>query len=354
MSYATSGALENFGFQDYMTLQAEATHLDGFVVRQDFNNDIGRYLRNSDDVRLWPLLKKKPAEADLNREAVEDADPASGFVSKTNPTPPETSTSFAPYDLTDPGQQNKALGGIISVGHYATSLWEQQGKPYGPQLAEKTNKLISSMCKKLERALFKGNATNNPLEFNGLEAQMKPDHRFYADMIAGDRISQKLRSVTRLAVSDENVLRGVTHIFCSALGVELLEDQTESQLEYSNLDRVTPGLRVPSIVTARGVTPLVDSPFLRDTPSTESGEPHDWVHYYLLDINSLCWRGVIPKGGEGGKYEPQIFDVSRYQSGNYLVEKRMGLMYGTLHALNRGEGIWKLSLKVPAGTIGGI
>jgi hypothetical protein len=351
--------LENFGFQSIEHLQAEATLNDGFAVRDDFHSEIGRYIRSSDDVRLWPLIRKMPAEADLTREIVEADDPAVGFMAKNTLAAVETPTDYTVLNLTDPGQQNKALGGVINVGYYSLSLWEQQGKPYGPQLAMKTEKAMSACIKSLERALFRGDATANPLEFNGLEKQMAAGHAFEADVSQGHKIAKKLRGMARLAVSDENILRGVTHIFCSALGVELIEEQTESQLQYQNLDKVSPGLKVPSIITQRGVTPLIDSPFVRDTAADpDAGRNYDLIHYWLLDLDQITWRGVIPKGGTANNFNPQMFDVTRYAyhagQESYMVEKRLILQFGTLFVGNRGQGIWKLSVKVPAGTIGSI
>lgn len=357
--------LDSFGFQRSYDLQAAATRLDGSFLthRDDFMSTIGHYIRNSQDVRLWKMIRKELAEADLNREAIEGQDPESGFMSKNNMNPPVNDVANpASHDLSDPGQLNKAIGGIIQTGHYTESMWRQQGKPYGNQLSDRTMKLISSMVKNVERALFRGNATTNPLEFNGLEQQMDPTHLFEADITAGDSVVKKLRGIVRLSISDETILRSVTHIFTTALGVQLLEDETDMKLEYHNLDRVSPGLSVPSIVTHRGLMPIVDSPFLRDEKGATDADP-DYIDYWLLDINSLCWKGVIPKGANVSNpnspspsdFDPQIFDITRYTGmGDLMVETRIGLMYGTLYAKNRGQGIWKLRVKVPPLTVASI
>ncbi|NJR24862.1 MAG: hypothetical protein HC786_23230 [Richelia sp. CSU_2_1] len=350
---------EEFGLQQIQELQAEATAAEGFYVRNDYDSIVGRYVRNAGDVLLWPLLRKTYAEADVVRELAENEDPDVGFMQKNTLAAVETPTSYQAIHSLPGGQQVKALGGVINVPYYAQSLWEQQGKPYGPQLALKTEKGMNATIKALERCLFRGNATANPLEFNGLQSQMAPGHSFELDYASGQKIASSLRAIARIATSDEEILRGITHIFTSALGVELIENQTDSQMQYMNLERVSPGLQVPSVITQRGPTPLMSSPFIRDTPASPSqGRNYDTVDYWLLDLTQLSWRGVIPKGGTPDNFNPQIFDVSKYayHAGleEYMADKRMILMFGTLFAGNSGESIWKLSVKVPAGTIGSI
>ena len=357
-----AGNTEVFGFQSrqqMQQIQADAVAYDGFCVRQEYDSVVGRYLRNADDIVLWPLLRKMPAEADYIQELVENDDPAVGFMQKNTLVAVENPTTYAAIEPLDGGQRVKALGGVITLGYYAQSLWEQQGKPYGPQLAMKTDKEMSATLKALEKCLFRGNATANPLEFNGLEYQMATGHNFVRDIAGGQKIANLLRGVCRLAISDETILRGVTHIFTSALGIEMIEHQTDAQMQYVNLERVTPGLKVPSINTQRGITPMLTSPFIQDTPAdATAGRDYDLVHYWLLDLNQLSWRGVIPKGGTPGNFNPQIFDATQfgYHAGleHYMVEKRFILQFGTLFAGNGGQSIWKLSIKVPAGTIGNI
>jgi hypothetical protein len=362
MTVALQSNITDFGFQSgeqIKLIEAEAVAYDGFYVRQEIDPIIGHYLRSSADILLWPMIKKMPAEADLIQEMVENDDPAIGLMEKNTLVPVENPTTYNPLLPLPGGQRVKALGGVINLGYYAQSLWLQQGKPYGPQLAMKTDKAMSAALKALEKCLFRGNATTNPLEFNGLEAQMAPGHTFERDISGGHKIVNLLRGICRLAINDELILRGITHIFTSALGVELIENQTDAQLQYMNLDRVTPGLNVPSINTQRGTLPILNSPFIRDTPANPAiGQNYDIIHYWLLDLNQISWRGVIPKGGTPGNYNPQFFDATQYSyhSGmeHYMIEKRLLLQFGTLFVGNAGQSIWKLSLRVPAGTIGDI
>lgn len=328
-------------------IQAIATALDGFTVRDDFGPVIETYIRKN--TVFWPLLRKEKAEGDLIRRIYEGPEPETGFFSKTALNPIETPSDFPAHDLNDPGEYVKAGGGLFHISHYSRSVYQQQGRPYGDTLSEKTKNLIVSTCKTLEEALFIGSATDNPLSFNGMANQMDPTHDYTASIVDGDAVVRKLRSLVRLAVSDKVVMRRITHIFTNALGLELIENETDSKLEYVNLDKVTPGLRVPGIITqgdSQGKpTPIVISPYIESSADLTAG----YVDYYLIDMDSLVWKGVIPEGGVDS-FEPQIFEVSKFTGAAtpYLVEKRMCLFYGTLYAAKSGgSSIYRLRVTVP-------
>ena len=348
-------ALNTVGWQN---IQAVATAFDGFTVRSDFMDEIVEYLRR--ETIFWPMLKKRAAEADVVREMRETAFPDSGFVSKIDLNPVENSTSVpASRDLSDPGQEVKALGGIIEFGHYARSLYTQQGKPYGDIVAERTDKLLISTARQLEQALFIGNAAQNPLQFNGITLQMQEGHTFEADLRGStpDSIVRKIRSIVRLATSDILIKRKISVVWTSGLGLERIEIEVGNSLTYHNLIEITPGLQVPAVITQSGRIPIIPSPYIIDTPGSPNGleaDNPDIIDFYLLDMDLIEWRGVLPEGGTNS-FDPQIFDVSIYGSGApYLVEKRMGLIYGTLYCHNRGEGIYRLRVKVPRNTVNSI
>jgi len=335
-------------------VQAIATALDGFTVRDDFMPVIRQYIRKK--MIFWPLLRKERAEADLVREIREGAEPQTGFFSKSAIDPIETPADFAAHDLTDPGEYVKAGGGLINISHYSRSLYQQQQRPYGDILSTKTKNLIISTCKTLEEALFIGDATADPLSINGMVNQTDPSHLYTADITAGDSVVRKIRSLVRLAVSDKVVMRNITHIFTNALGLELIENETDNRLEYVDLREITPGLRVPGIITqadSQGKpTPIITSPYIEST----AGAGGEFVDYYLVDMDSLAWKGVIPEGGTD-TFDPQIFEVSKFTGSAtpYLVEKRMCLFYGTLYASKAGgSSIYRLRVTVPAGMTTGI
>ncbi|MFQ3629188.1 MAG: hypothetical protein SNJ81_16630 [Cyanobacteriota bacterium] len=350
-------ALETGGF--HAEIAAAAQNLDGFTVREDYMAVIGEYIRKK--LILWPLLPKEPAESDLVREILEGPEPNAGFFNKTSMNPPENATnSPIPNDLSDTGQQVKAVGGVINIGHYSRSLWAQQGRPYGTnvdQLTAKTERLLSSTAKILERTIVTGNATENPLEFNGFQQQMAAGQTRMADITDGDSVVKKLRSVVRLAISNENILQGITHIICSPLGLQLIEEEIDTKLDYVNLDEVTPGLRVPGIITQGDQqgrpTPIITSPYILDE---DGGTNPDIVDFWLVDMNQLVWKGVRPAGGAtsgADSFNPQVFELTN-TAAPYLVEKRICIAYGTLYAKNRGRGIWRLRVTVPTGTVGSI
>lgn len=348
------GTLEYTGF--HSRIQAAATELDGFVVRDDFMPYIREYIRKN--TVFWALIQnKEPAEADLVREVREDSDPVTGFFAKNDMNSlTETGTNYSPLDLTDPGQSVKAGGGLIEISHYSRSLHSQQGRPYGDQLSRKTAKLISSSTKSLERALFKGDSSSNPLEFNGLDVQIPSGNVIEADKTTDppDSISKKLRSIVRYAINDDERLRNITHIFTSGLGVEFIEDELYDKLTYRNLNEIRPNFNVPAINSQNGQIPVIPSPYLNDVQGATGTDP-DYVEYYLINLDHVFWRGVYPYGG-ARTFDPQIFEVSSYTDADmtYLVEKRLCLFYGTLFLGNQGFSFYKLRVKVPPGTLGTI
>lgn len=340
------------GFQQ---IQAVATNLDGYTVRQDYMSVIKKYVR--ENMILWPLLRKEKAEADIIKELLEPPStaPAAGFFDKILLSPPSSPANLQNLDLGDPGQQIKAFGGVMRNSHYARSLDKQQGMPYGDQTARKTNRLMIQTLKTIERALFVGDATANPLAFNGLDRQMAVGNSYAASIIAGDSVVQKLRSIVRLADSDEDLMKTTTHIFTSGLGIELIEQEVNQKLQYHNLDTIRPGFKVPAMETHAGLTPLVRSPYIRDiagaTPATDPGQ----VVYYLVNMDDMCWKYVVPEGGTD-TYNPQIFDVSRYVDANspLMLEKRLCMGYGTLYVGNRGQSIYKLTVTIQPNRVGTI
>lgn len=350
MSTITS-PLEHFGYQD---VQAAATAMDGFTVRNDFMTTVQRYIRR--ETVLWQLLRKRPAEADVVKEPREGPLPTAGFISKQAIAPPENPTGFQHLDLSDPGQEVKSIGGLIQFSHYIRSLYDQQSKPWGDVIADRTEKLILSMARNLEFGLFTGDSAVNPLQFNGIEKQMPlAGHRFTCNLTGStpDSLVQKLRRIVRLAINDDYHMRKITHIFTSGLGLEKIEEEVGNSLSYHNLIEIVPGVTVPAIVTQAGRIPIIPSPFIRDIAGV-GGAP-DTVKFYLFDINSMEWRGVIPQGGSQ-TYEPQLFDVTQFTGSSvpYLLEKRMGIIYGTLYIHDRAESVYMLDATVSAGSVGTI
>jgi len=339
--------LEDIGFQ---SVQAMAVEIDGFTFRQDFMSVVKNYLR--EEMTFWPLIPKEAAEADQVQELYEGTAPAAGFMSKIDLNPPENPTDLPAHNLTGLPQGIKAMGGVVKFGHYARSLYAQQGAQFGDIVSRKTKRLIISTAKTIERALFVGNATANPLEFNGIDQQMPNSHKYVCDVTLGDSVVKKLRALVRLATSDSNILRTPTHIFCSGLALELIEEELDAKLEYHNLENIRPGFRVPAIITQAGIIPIIPSPYITDT---DGGAGKDSVTFYLMDMNSLSWKGVYPTGG-ARSFEPQIFEVSQYTTSAtpYLVEKRLCLIYGTLFAGNAGDGIYRLTAMIPSGRVGSI
>lgn len=349
--------IEGFGFQSVEAaqnilqtmIQANATNYGGFTVREDFEDTIIRYLRK--ETILWQMLRKRPAGAAVVKKIREGSLAQVGFVNRSN-----LSNSFmndpqrTANDLSDPGQEVKAIAGCVEFGHFDRSLHEQQNKPFNDVVSDDTNNLLVSIARTIEMGLFLGDATADPMQFNGIDKQMAPyGHVFEIDLtgVEPDDITQKLCEIVVRATTDRNILRRISHIFCSGAGTVQLTNEVGQAILYQNQTEIVPGVKVPAIMTQNGTTPIVPTPYIQDL---DGGAGPDIIRFYLIDLDSLEWRGVYPLGGEK-VFEPQMFDVTQFLSTVPMLEKRLGLIYGTLYANNRGEGIYRLDVKVPSGTV---
>lgn len=336
----------------YVEVQAQATAFEGFVVKSDFDQVIKKYVREK--TILWQLISKQAADANVVREILETpaTAPTVGFLNKSTLDPVVNPANLNNYDLTDPGQEVKAVGGLFSVNHYAQSLYRQQNSPYGDIIARKTDRMLIQVLKTLERGLFTGNATTTPLSFNGLAAQMPVSNNYTIDVTAGDSIVAALRGIVRKSTSDEELVLDTSHIFTSGLGIELLSEELDQKVQYHNLEVIRPGFSVPMLTTQTGSLPMIISPYIRDrvVPASGGDPAYDEVTFYLFNLSDLTWKGVVPFGGKS-TFEPQIFDVSRYVDGPVplLLEKRMAMCYGTLYIGNRAQSVYRLLVRVPAG-----
>lgn len=344
------------GFQEFDTTetfltQAAATNLGGFTLNQDFAPEVEDILR--DETVLWQmLLNKKAAPAPTVKKIRKNARPTVGFTNRSNLAGARANSHAATAnDLSDPGQEVKAIAGTIEFEHFARSMADQQGRPYGDEVADETAELLVNCGRFLEMSLFAGDAeAGDGLEFNGIDRLLPPQgHIVTADITTDnpDSIVSKLNEICLRASTDRNKLRKITHIFCTGSGALKLRDEVGQAVLYQNLREVVAGHEVPGIVTANGIIPIITTPYLNDI---DGGANHDICRYYPLDLSTLEWNGVYPFGGDK-TFEPQIFDITNTINGLPLVEKRMVLIYGCLYAKNRGEGIYRLDVSVPAGSV---
>lgn len=338
-------------------IQANATHMGGWTVNQAFNPEIYDILRNN--TVFWQLIRNKvAAPGNIVQKIRKLARPSAAFVDKFNLTTlPQTAPAVAIHqndmvdsrlNLDDPGQEIKAIAGTVEFDHYPRSLANQQGNPYLNEVVRQTEDLLVETSRKLEMALFRGSVATDPLQFNGLDAFCQPEHTFTADITAAepDSIADKLNEICMRATTDRNVIRKITHIFCSGAGSLFLRREMDDRLIYSNLVEIVPGVQVPAILSAEGRIPIVSSPYVTDV---DGGAGADTLTYYLIDMSTLEWNGVYPFGG-AKTLEPQIFDISNTINGLPLLEKRMVLMYGCLYPDHGAEGIWKLNVTAPSGS----
>lgn len=342
----------NIGFESanalqQSLLQAEATNVGGLAVRQDFMPIIGDYrIKNTE---LWKRITSKVlAESMIIRELRRANLPTVGFAAKGS-----LSTAILnppiPLDYTDVGQEVKAIVGRIQCEHFAMSMAQQQGRPYGNQMGQDTEDLILATLRYLERSLYVGDATADPLAFNGLLAQMPATQVSTADITLAnpDVIHDKLDELCmRSAIRPMSLMaHKPTHIFCSGAGSRLITKEIKQLQLYHNMKEISPGVVVPSIQTAFGFVEIVPTPYLAD----RAGPGGDILSFYIVDMSSVEWHGVYPYGGKNS-FEPQIFDLSHVVNGLPTLQERMIVIYGTLKAKNGGQGISRLDVTAPTGS----
>lgn len=330
-------------------MEAAATNLGGFTIQQDFEPEIENYLRTNTE--FWQAIPtKKPAAAPIVRKIMKTKRPKAGFVNRGDLDTAQVNVhADTANDLDDPGQEVKAVAGTIEFDHFSRSMYDQQGRPYGDEIAEETDELLTNTSRLLEMAMFQGDSSRaGNLEFNGIDRLMHADNILSIDLtsVDPDSIVNAIDEAVVRATSQRNMLMNITDIWCTGPTAKKIREEVSPSLFYHNVAEVRPGIQVPGIQTANGVLPIHTTPYLSDL---DGGAGDDTLRMYLIDHKTLEWHGVYPFGGNK-TFSPQIFDITRYLNGQYLVEKRMVLMYGTTYAKNRGRGIWRIDIKVPSGT----
>ncbi|MBW4514561.1 MAG: hypothetical protein KME11_04990 [Timaviella obliquedivisa GSE-PSE-MK23-08B] len=330
-------------------IRGAATNRGSFTYRSDFQPEITDYLNR--DVSLWSRIKKVAATDDVVKEIVRTGLPSTGFANKNALETSVLDQTGVRNNLSDTGQEVKAIMGRKAWGHYERSLYEQQGRPYGDQVAIDTADMIASATKNLERALFVGNATTNPLEFNGIYNQIIAGRTPYLIDITGaepDNVGSKLVEYVTRSTTNRTYDRKITAVYTSGCGWYQIQKQVEDRRLILQDMEFTPGVMVKALMTPYGLVPIVMSPFIDDEPGATVDDP-DILPFWLLDEDQLEWHGVVPFGGEN-TFEPQLFEVSTFVSNVPLTESRLLVAYGTLKAKTKGDCIWRVNLRCDRGT----
>jgi hypothetical protein len=330
---------------------ASATNLGGFTINQEFDPEVEDNLR--DNTVLWQLITtKKKAIAPVIKKIRRTSRPTADFVDRNNlQAAYNNSHGDTALNLQDPGQEVKAVAGKLSFAHFNRSMYEQQGRPYGDEIASETDELLTNTARFLEMQLVQGDANSNSLAFNGIEKLIPSSgHIFTVDLTDAqpESIISKIDEVVLRASTQRNYMQKLTHIVGTGSAHKAIREEVGQALFYTNSKEVVPGLNVPSVMTNNGELPIITSPYLNDL---DGGAGDDTIRLYLLDMTSLEWHGVVPFGGTPDNLEPQIFDITQYVNGQPLVEQRMVLLYGALYAKNQGAGIYRIDIKVPSGTV---
>lgn len=335
-------------------LQAQSVSIGGLTVRQDFQPMIDDY-RNKEDT-LWSVMNKLPARNAKIQTIRKTGMPSVGFVERTTLASPPTGTPAA-NELNDPGQDVKAIVGILDFGHFAASLNSVQGAEAWEAQAQITEDLILSVFRTLGNSLITGSVAASALQFNGINASVPSDalHTRALDITGSNppKITQELSKIIAIAFGDRTYRHRISHIVCSAAGYLALVKEASALGLYYNQSNIVPGIGVPAIggLGLQGNPEVVVSSYVLDTLGDGSATPptSDTLTYYLIDKDSFPWYGLYPMGG-ANTFDPQIFDVTNIVNGLPLLQKRMVLLYGTPYARNRGQGLYKLTVTAPRGT----
>lgn len=346
----------SLSFQDIDTIQRDLIQAGaglngGMVIRQDFLPIINDYRQKL--TKFWERLKNNryPAEAPVVQEIRRLNWPTVAFANRGNLTtqvnnPPG---SYAP-DLSDPGQEVKAIVASFEIDHFAMSMYQQQGRIYGEQESALTDDMIKATLIFLERQLFQAEAAVDPLAFNGLNAQIPAANVFTADVTTDppDILHDEIDRICVRASMNPNFISMPNVIFCSGAGARLLGNEMRRLQMWQNTSRITPGVIVPSILTTNNdQVDIVPTPFIEDQYG--GGTSNDVIEYWICDMSKIEWRGVYPHGG-ARSFDPQIFDLSYIVNGLPGLAKRMILIYGTPWVRNRGQCVYRLRVTAPPGT----
>jgi len=335
-------------------IQAEARNISGFTIAYDFEREIEDNLRN--EAPCWNMIKRKrPAPSITVRRIRKTNRPKPGFVNRNALEQSQTNShADTANDLSDPGQDVKALTGIIEFDHFDRSMADQQGRIYGDEVAQETQELLTNTLRTLEMALFCGDASaGDGLEFNGLEKLMPAGSSqvltrdISSNAAQPESIVSGINEICARMTSDRNKVYRPTIIFSTSAGLLALQNEIGQSVFNQNLEEIVPGFKVPAIFTQVGRLPIYSTPYLSDV-SGNGG--NDILRFWVVDWDLLEWYGVYPFGGSR-TFSPQIFDITKFVAGVPLVEKRMVLIYGTTYAGLSGEAIWRLDVTANPGSV---
>ena len=345
-------SIESAGEKQGQLMQAMATPFQNFVVQTDFEDIIGNYLRMESP--FWTSLIKVAAKGDVVKEAVVNSLPAVSFTNKLDLASGAVQPPGNRRGFDDPGQQVKAIVGFLNYSHYARSLVTQQGNPYGDAIAEDTQAILVSACQLVEESLFTGNATTNPLSFNGLINQIPANTTDYQNStvldltdLNADRLSLALPQQIARIMSRTNPKVTIDEVWTSGSGISQIETEwSAARINLSEVENVL-GTKTLGIRGPKGIIPVNSSAWIRDR--RPAGVEYDEVDFWFIDKEQFVWEGIYPYMG-AQSFEPQLMDVSSIGPNNQpMTDKRMLVMYGTPFAKNRGRSIHRLTVRCRRG-----
>ena len=360
---------------DFYSISAAAVQdgTTGRILNEDYSRFpkiIGDY-REKEPSPLWTMgLTKRYATHPVISQAVRNNVASTGPVSRDTlasvPTGILPTVDFPTGGLGD-GEEVKAIAGIIEGAEFGRAMQRQQnrllGNPYGYNADdyEAKHELLISYIRTMNRLLVSGDATANPLEFNGI-TNLVPDTNveIWDAITATYPIQQKLRNFIVSKTRDRSTVIEIDCIMASSTGHSYVLNQIENNHIYYNRDNqvITPGFQVTDIDVANKKVPLVSDKWIDDEADvTLNSEQVDILNYYLFFKKHTQWHGVLPSKqpfrNNSLDFEPLVIEINNMVDGSPMLNQMLILTFGTTFLENQGRSMYKLRVAVPRGTIAG-
>ncbi|MHA2642826.1 MAG: hypothetical protein V2G41_09285 [bacterium JZ-2024 1] len=331
-------------------LQAAATVSNGFILRDDFDPIIEDVVRRN--YFIIDRIQKEEAEAETVNDIRQTSLPGAQFTDKRNL---DTLTLTPPVRTVGNAEVVKAVSGAVSFPLFDRRLYRRQGEQFGDLMARDTNDLINACLITIEKAILRGDASVNALEFNGLTKQVTSTATI--DLSSGWTPSQQglitgLRDIVSRMIDDEDVDVRPSAIYCRAALPRLIEREMREGGTYQLPQvEIAPGMRVSAIQTDspvnNGLIPFIVTPYAERTQN--SGSPAiDTLTVYIVDESRLVLKYI--EAADGVQWRPAVFDNVNPVDFSQ-VERRQVVWFGTLYVRNRDKAHKKVTIKLPANTL---
>lgn len=221
----------------------------------------------------------------------------------------------------------KAITNEIEFTHFDREVGQQQGIFRG-LTDEHIRDMVTDLLQLQDEKVWTGNDTSlnesTTNEYVGLLTQIKQK----GEITDGTLITDAIRTeVARLYAQKEyNVKPSIVYVNPMTMDLIEQEEQTRPNTRKNYEVEVVAGIKVPAIMTAAGLLPIVADPYLPIEDGT-SGDAGKKLHHVVILSENLIERDYV------GSPKPRIFSFGIHDES--LNEKYMALQYDCVIA--KGE-----------------